>query len=58
MPLKSGFSLGTVTENIREMEAAGHSKEQARIAATNGARRYFKRVHPGRELPPHLKEAK
>lgn len=38
MPLKSGASKKTVSENIREMIRSGHSKEQAAAAAYSKAR--------------------
>lgn len=39
MPMKPGSSRDTISENIREMIAAGHSQEQAVAAALENARR-------------------
>jgi len=39
MPLKSGSSRETISENIREMMAAGHEQKQAVAAALEQARR-------------------
>lgn len=39
MPLKKGKSRATIGSNIKEMEAAGHPKNQAIAAALNEARK-------------------
>lgn len=37
MPLKKGSSKATISQNIREMQASGHSHEQAVAAALSNA---------------------
>ncbi len=37
MPLKSGKSKGTISSNIKEMMASGHSQKQAVAAAMHKA---------------------
>jgi hypothetical protein len=37
MPLKSGSSAATISQNIREMQASGHSHAQAVAAALSNA---------------------
>jgi hypothetical protein len=39
MPLKKGKSRATIGSNIKEMEAAGHSKAQSIAASLNEARK-------------------
>ena len=39
MPLKKGASRKTIGKNIKEMEAAGHPKNQAIAASLNQARK-------------------
>lgn len=44
MPLNKGKSNRVVSENIREMVAAGHPQRQAVAAALNQARKSGKKV--------------
>ena len=39
MPLKKGKSRSVIGENIREMEEAGHPRDQSIAAALNNARK-------------------
>lgn len=39
MPLKNGKSKKVISENIREMEASGHPRNQAIAASLNQARK-------------------
>ena len=43
MPLKSGKSRAVISENIREMVAAGHPQRQAVAASLSNARKTAKR---------------
>jgi hypothetical protein len=43
MPLKSGSSRETISENIREMVRSGHPQRQAVAAALSNARRHKKK---------------
>lgn len=52
MPLKSGSSKATVSQNIREMRAAGKPQKQAVAAALSSARRTAPAKTPA-GYPPH-----
>lgn len=52
MPLKSGSSRETISENIREMRESGHPERQAVAAAMSNARR-SKRKHKHRAKVRH-----
>lgn len=47
MPLKSGTSKETVSENIREMRHAGHPENQSVAAAMRKKRESKRRHHKG-----------
>jgi hypothetical protein len=45
MPLKSGSSRETISQNISEMEHSGHPHNQAIAAALSNARKGKKKKH-------------
>ena len=47
MPLKKGSSKATISKNIKEMKAAGHSQGQSVAAALNQARKSGGKSHKG-----------
>ena len=49
MPLKPGNSRAVISENIREMKAAGHPQKQAVAAALRNAGEPMKHPHPHHE---------
>ena len=51
MPLIPGSSTSVISENIREMRAAGHPEDQAVAASLRNARGPKKRKTPGRRHP-------
>lgn len=53
MPLKKGSSRQVVSENIREMIAAGHPRDQAVAASLRQSRQYGKK-----KKRPHRKGRK
>jgi len=55
-PLKSGYSRQTVGANIATMRREGKSAGVASAAAYRSARADFKRRHPGKALPAHLRQ--
>jgi hypothetical protein len=58
MPLKHGYSRGTISANIAEMRRSGHPPEQAEAAAYGLALRDFEKKHPGKPVPGYLKKTK
>ena len=44
MPLSKGKSQKTISKNIKEMKAAGHSQDQSVAAALNQARKSGKKA--------------
>jgi hypothetical protein len=56
MPLRKGWSPSAISANIAEMVKAGHPKAQAVAAAYSTAREAFKKAHPGKPLPAHLRK--
>jgi len=54
MPLKSGYSYETVSENIGEMMRAGHMRDSAIAASMALARKHFFKRRPGGFLPRWL----
>ena len=46
MPLKKGKSKKVIGENIKEMEASGHSKSQSIAASLNEARKSGVKIKP------------
>jgi hypothetical protein len=54
MPLKRGYSLATINDNIIEMIGAGHSQASALAASYRSARDYFLKTYPHEQLPRWL----
>lgn len=54
MPLKSGYSRATVSENIGQLLREGYSRAHAAAFALSAARASFFRKHPGGALPLRL----
>jgi hypothetical protein len=55
MPLRKGSSRAVISENIREMVAAGHPQRQAVAAALRTADKGAKMNHPHEGHHPHEK---
>lgn len=55
MPLKSGYSKKTVSDNIAELINSGMPRRMAIAAALNHARADFKKKHPNGFPPWHLR---
>lgn len=55
MPLKPGSGEKTIGHNIKEMEAAGHPKDQAIAASLNNAGKSKKKIKKSAEFMKSLK---
>jgi len=55
MPLKNGYSQRVVDENVRTERKAGKPLKQAVAIALANARKSFRKRHPKKRFPDHLK---
>jgi len=56
MPLKQGYSRATISHNIRKMMDEGYKQPQAVAASLGNALEVFKRRHPRKKIPEHLRK--
>ena len=54
-PLAKGYSRASISRNIAEMVAHGHTRKSAIAAALNGARAYFIKHRPSSAFPQWLR---